>query len=217
MVYLMRHVAGNPMQQASEPLLRQYAEVMAQFHRVGFEYPNPVLGSNATWQGKWKNRHELWGNLQDCPLISQNLVIEAMQSIKETKSLTLPKTIVHGDFRLCHVFFEDESLSGLVDVDQSTQGERFIDLCYGLVSGSVPEGGSLMTFEQLQRTLSIYHKCLPLNEAEQFVLKAAFAYAILETFTDLCEANATEQDLNVTQALLGAILRVSEEELLAGA
>jgi hypothetical protein len=53
-----------------------------------------------------------------------------------------------------------------------------------------------------------------LNQAEQAILKAAFAYAILETLTDLCEAKATEQDINVTQALLGAILKASEPELL---
>jgi Ser/Thr protein kinase RdoA (MazF antagonist) len=215
-VYLMRQVPGNPMQRASKPLLRQYAEAMAQFHRVGFLYPNPVLGSDATWQGKWNNRRELWINLKDYPLISQALLRRAMQAIEETKPLTLPKTILHGDFRLCHVFFQDESLSGLIDVDQSTQGERFIDLCYGLVSGSLPEGGNLLTFEQLQNTLSIYHKCLPLNEVEQSILKAAFAYAILETLNDLCEAKATKQDINATQTLLSAILNTSAKELLLG-
>jgi Ser/Thr protein kinase RdoA (MazF antagonist) len=121
-VYLMRHIPGKPIQQASEPLLRQYAEAMAQFHRVGFEYPNPVLGSNATWQGKWQHRHELWSNLRDRPLILQNLLTQSMQLIEEAKSPALPKTIVHGDFRFCHVFFENESLSGFIDVDQSTQG-----------------------------------------------------------------------------------------------
>lgn len=213
-VYLMRDVSGKPMEQASEPLLRQYAEVMAQFHRVGLEYSHPVLGSDATWKSKWENRHELWSNLKNSPFISQDLVSEAMQLIEETGVCTLPQTILHGDFRFCHVFFEDNALSGLVDVDQSTQGERFIDLCYGLVSGSSPEGGSLLTFKHLQSTLSVYHQYLPLSEAEQSILKGAFAYAFLETLNDLSQSKPTKQDIDTTQTLLRVILKASEKELL---
>lgn len=212
-VYLMRNVLGKPMKQASQPLLRQYAEAMAQFHRVGFDYPHPVLGSNATWKGKWQNRHELWSNLKDSQFISQNLLSEAMQIIEQTQALTLPQTILHGDFRFCHVFFLDDSLSGFVDVDQSTQAERFIDFCYGLASGSSPEDVSLLTFEQLKSTLSIYHQHLPLNKAEQSVLKGAFAYAFLETLDDLTQSRATKQDIDKTQILLRAILKASKEEL----
>lgn len=213
-VYLMREVPGKPIQQAGEVLLRQYAKTMAQLHRVGVEYPHPVLGSNATWNGKWANRHELSSSLSKRPFITQNLVSEAIQVIEETGTCILPQTIVHGDFRFCHVFFQDGDLSGLVDVDQSTQGERFIDLCYGLASGSTPEGGSLLTFAQLQSTLSIYHQCLPLSEAEQSMLRGAFAYAFLETLDDLSQSGGTEQDVGTTQTLLQAILKASNKELL---
>lgn len=213
-VYLMHSVPGRPMEQAREPLLRQYAAAMAQFHQVGLEYSHSVVGSNATWEGKWKNRHDLWSNLKDSPFISQDLVSEAMQLIEETGACTLPQTMLHGDFRFCHVFFENDTLSGLIDVDQSTQGERFIDLCYGLASGSSPEGGSLLTFEHLRSTLSIYHQYLPLSEAEQSILKGAFAYAFLETLSDLSQSKATEQDINATQTLLHSILKASDEELL---
>ena len=202
------------MQQASEPLLRQYAQAMAQLHRAGTEYPHPVLGSNATWNGKWTNRHELRRSLSNCPFISQNLVSEAIQVIEKTEVCTLPQTIVHGDFRFCHVFFKDGNLSGLVDVDQSTQGERFIDLCYGLASGSTPEGGSLLSFAQVQSTLSIYHQCLPLSEVEQSMLRGAFAYAFLETLDDLSQSGGTEQDIRTTQTLLQAILKASDKELI---
>ncbi|KAB8320861.1 phosphotransferase [Tolypothrix campylonemoides VB511288] len=213
-VYLMRDVPGKPMEQASEPLLCQYAEAMAQFHRVGFEYSHPVLGSDATWEDNWENRHELWSDLKENPSISQDLVSEAMLLIEETEVCTLTQTILHGDFRFCHVFFQDNVLSGLVDVDESTQGERLIDLCYGLASGSSPAGGSLLTFEQLRSTLSMYHQCLPLSETEQSVLKGAFAYAFLETLGDLSEFKATKKDIDATQVLLRTVLKASTEELL---
>lgn len=214
-VYLMRDVPGKPMEQASKQLLQQYAEAMAQFHRIGLEYSHPVLGADdLTWESQWEDRHELRNDLKDCPFISQELVSESMRVIEETEVCTLPQTIIHNDFRFCHVFFQDNPLSGVVDVDQSTQGERLLDLCYGLASGSSPESGSLLTFEQLQNTLLMYHQCLPLSELEQSILKGVLVYAFLETLNDLSQCNSTEQDFNMTQTLLLSILNASEKELL---
>ena len=221
-VYLMRDVPGKPMKQASESLLRQYAEAMAQFHLVGLEYPHSVqgideIGVDETWRDKREDCHALSSELKDAPLISQELLSEAMQLIEKTQVCELTRTIVHGDFRFCHVFFEDNTLSGLVDVDESTQGERLIELCYGLASSSSPEGGSFLTFEQLRSTLVMYHQCLPLSEAEQSILKGVFAWAFLETLCGLSEIQATKKDIDKTQTILRAVLKVSTEELLDGA
>jgi Ser/Thr protein kinase RdoA (MazF antagonist) len=217
-VYLMRGVGGKPMHQTSASLLRQYAETMAHFHHIGLEYPHPILGSDATWNSKWKNRHNLWHKLKDSTLISLDLTTQAMQLIEETGLQTLPKTILHGDFRWCHVFFQDNTLSGIIDVDQSSQGERFIDLCYGLVSSSFPEGGSLLKFDELQYALSVYHECLPLSEVDKSILRATFAYAILETLSDICEfvltRKSTVQGIYSTQKLLQAVIDISNEELV---
>ncbi|MCU0532282.1 MAG: phosphotransferase [Hydrococcus sp. Prado102] len=214
-VYLMRDVPGKPMERASKQLLKQYAEAMAQFHRVGFEYAHPVLGADDwTWESQWEDRHDLRNDLKDCPLISQELVTESMRAIEETEVCVLPQTVIHRDFRFCHVFFQDDSLSGVIDVDQSTQGERLLDLCIGLASSSSPVGGSFLTFEQLQDTLSMYHRCLSLNESEKSVFKGVLVYAFLETLNDLSQENASEQDINMTQILLRSILKASEKELL---
>lgn len=214
-VYLMRDVLGKPMERVSKQLLQQYAEAMAQFHLIGFEYSHPVEGcDDVTWESQWENRHELLDDLSDRPFISQELVTESVQAIEATEVCTLPQTILHNDFRFCHVFFQDDSLSGIVDVDESTQGERSIDLCYGLASGSSPQGGSLLTFEQLKETLLMYHQTLPLSELERSILKGAFVRAFLDTLCHLSYCNATEQDLNVTQTLLRSILNASEKELL---
>jgi Ser/Thr protein kinase RdoA (MazF antagonist) len=216
-VYLMRHVPGKPMQQVSHRLLSQYAEAMAQFHRIGFDYYQPVQGDDyATWAAvkQQENLDALMSDLNDRPFISQELISEAMQVIEDTPVCTMPQTIIHGDFRFCHVFFQDNVLSGIIDMDESTQGERLLDLCYGLASGSSPEAGSLLTFEQLQDTLLMYHQSLPLNEQEQSILKGMFAYMFLATLCHLSYSNVTEQGIKGTQNLLRSILSISEQELL---
>lgn len=216
-VYLMCDVPGKPIEQVSKPLLSQYAEVMAQFHRIGFDYSQPVQGDDyATWADikQQENLDELRNDLHARPFILQELVTEAMQVIEDTPVCTMPQTIIHGDFRFCHVFFQSNALSGIIDMDESTQGERLLDLCYGLVSGSSPEAGSLLTFEQLQDTLLIYHQSLPLNEQELSTLKGMFAYMFLATLVHLSYSNGTEKGINVTQDLLRSLLSTSEQELL---
>lgn len=213
-VYLMRDVRGTPMKQAKALLLQQYAEAMAQFHQIGLEYSYPVRGNEETWASKKEDSQELYLELKDNPLIRQDLMSEAMQIIENTEACALKQTILHGDFRFCHVFFEGNVLSGIVDADESTQGERLIELCYGLVSGSSPTGGSLLSFEQLKSILATYHQCMPLNESEQSILKGVFAWAFLETLLFLCESQASKKDICITLTLLDTVLKASQEELL---
>lgn len=89
-------------------------------------------------------------------------------------------------------------------------------LCYGLVSGSSPQGSSILTFEQLRSTLKIYHQCSPLNEAEQSVLKGVLTWALIETLCDLSEFQATQEDIEMTQMLLRTVLDTTTEELWCG-
>lgn len=216
-VYLMCGVPGRPIEQVSEPLLSQYAKAMAQFHQIGFDYSQPVQGDNyATWADikQQENLDELQNDLRDRPFISQELVAEAMRVIESTPICTMPQTVIHGDFRFCHVFFQDNVLSGIIDMDESTQGERLLDLCYGLISGSSAEAGSLLTFGQLRNTLLMYHQILPLNEQEQLTLKGMFAYMFLAHLVHLSYSNGTKQGINVTQDLLRSLLNISEQELL---
>ena len=78
-----------------------------------------------------------------------------------------------------------------------------------------PEAESLLTFEQLQDTLLIYHQSLPLNEQERSTLKGMFVYMFMATLVHLSYSNGTEKGIKVTQDLLRLILSTSEQELLS--
>jgi len=204
-VYLMRAQRGGPMRAVHAGAVQQYGEVMAQVHRLGLQYAHPVVGSLATWNSKWHQRAQLWQDLHTAPGVSSAVLSHAMHLIEHTGPHTFSASMLHGDFRLCHVFFHDDRLTGIIDVDQSTYGERWVDLCYGLVSGADPERGSLFDFATLQTALHMYQRALPLPEGDRVALKAAFAYAVLETLRDLLPGviagTASVQDLEVTQQL----------------
>jgi Ser/Thr protein kinase RdoA (MazF antagonist) len=217
-VYLMRALSGTTMRTASYRTIQEYATVMAAFHRLGSQYSHSVVGSLATWNSKWAQREQLWRDLHVAPFVSQALVTRAMHLVEQAGPGTLSATILHGDFRLCHVLFEHEQLTGIIDVDQSTYGERWVDVCYGFLSGADPERGSLFDFAALQTALHTYHHLFPFTDDDRAALKATFAYATLETLRDLLPGviagTASAHDIEVTQQLFATILAASEDELL---
>lgn len=209
-VYLMQGIDGKPSLGMDKRKIRQYAKLMSDFHRIGAEYPEKNLGSIATWGGKWSNRNQLWDGLAQLPHLNRTLIDKAVRVVEKNGAQEFPKTIIHGDFRLCHVLFEGKQIRGIIDIDQSTQGEKFVDLCYGLVSGASPESGSLLNHEQVIYALNTYHQFFPLTKNEIASLKAFFSYAALETLSELAgnvmAGTAKLQEIQRTEQLLEHIL-----------
>jgi Ser/Thr protein kinase RdoA (MazF antagonist) len=213
-VYLMTAIPGKPAQTMTSKRLQQYVELMARFHKLGSDYPGRNLGSIATWNGKLRGRDEFFKSLEEMQNLNQTLVKSAEQVVDEAREHVFPSTILHGDFRLCHVFFEGDQLTGTIDLDQSTQGERFVDLCYGLVSGAEPEHGSLLTYPQVLGALQSYHQLNPLSAEEVAYLKPFFALALLETLSEL-SGNVSAgtipiEHIHKTEHLLAQILRTEQ-------
>jgi Ser/Thr protein kinase RdoA (MazF antagonist) len=220
-VYLMRRLPGAPMQAPRPATVQRYAATMARFHEIGNHYPHPVLGSLATWTSKWQQRERLRRDLEGAAEIDQALLTRALGLIERSLPQPLSTSVLHGDFRLCHVLFAEGELSGLIDVDQSTSGERWVDLCYGLLSGSAPEDGSLLDRDLVQLALRTYHQTLPLTDADLTMLPVCFTYAMLETLRDLLPSvragTAAQDELVRTQLLGAAILDTPVATLLASA
>lgn len=213
-VYLMREIPGTPMPTPRENELSQYATAMAHFHEVGATYPHRIAGRTATWNSKLKERERLWQQANQQPLLSPALLTTARELVEETGESDLSTTIVHGDFRFCHVLFDEGNLTGLIDVDTSTTGERWVDYCAGLLSGNSPERGNLLDFEQLRQAMTYYHERRPLDASDQSALRATFAYAAVETLYDLSQfvaAGTTDKDdIESLQTLLDRILQSSD-------
>jgi len=212
-VYMMTKLPGKPCNVHSQETLNQYIEWMAAIHNAGEQYPHENRGSNATWKGKWEQRQAVYKALETFDFLNKELILQAAQEIEALGPQTFKKVIIHGDSRLCHVLYQEDILSGLIDFDQSTQGERWIDLCYGLISGAEPQNGSQLSFKQLQNALRHYHEWLKIPEDEQAALKAFFAYAGLETLTELANFNQRGvlplTEIRKTEALLAAIFNTS--------
>ncbi len=213
-VYLMREIRGAPMREPHSVLLEQYAAAMARFHEVGLSFPYAASGQRQTWNGMLKRWPAICKAAEESPFVSSTLVNRAIKVVERAGKQSLSSTIINCDFRFCHVFFEEDRLTGVVDVDTATHGERWRDFCIGLLSGNSPEGGGFLSFDELRETLVCYDKYLPLDACDRSVLKSTFAFAGVETIWELVRfvANgiAPKEDIDSAQELLAAILDSSE-------
>jgi Ser/Thr protein kinase RdoA (MazF antagonist) len=213
-VYLITTVPGKPCINHTDKTLDQYIEWLAAIHNWGEQYPHENLGSLATWNAKWEERHVLLKTLEPFSFLDQALITRAIQELEARGPQEFTQVIVHGDARLCHALYEGEKFSGFIDFDQSTQGERWMDLCYGLISGPEPHSGSQLTLKQVQYALRHYHEWLKIPPDERAALKACFAYAGLETLSELALFHQRGvlplEELRRTEGLLMGIMNTKE-------
>ncbi len=97
----------------------------------------------------------------------------------------LPCTHLHGDARLCHVFFEGTRVSGLIDPDQAAWGERILDVAQAAVSHGDPARAALLDPVLIRAFLDAYDREASLTDAERRALPRALDAAIAEALADV--------------------------------
>lgn len=228
-VYLMRAVPGEVLREASPARVDAYARVMAQYHRYGQGFESRVMGGEAsrvTWADRAQDVGDLVAALERFfPVLAETtrqLLPEVAARLRAAfpEGQTLPRTHLHGDFRLCHVLYTGDEVTGLLDVDQSTWGERLTDLCYGLMSAPTPENGAFLTLAELRRFFQTYDALLPLEDTERAALVPGLLLAGLELLGDLLlflergVSGVTPADVQRAEQLLADLAVLQQDGLL---
>jgi Ser/Thr protein kinase RdoA (MazF antagonist) len=97
----------------------------------------------------------------------------------------LPRTHLHGDARLCHVFFDGTRVTDLIDPDQAAWGERILDLVQAAVSHPDPARAALLDPVLIRAFIEAYARETPLTDAERAALPAALRAAVAEALADV--------------------------------
>jgi Ser/Thr protein kinase RdoA (MazF antagonist) len=185
--YVMHEVRGEVMKRVTEERLEQFVQTLAVFHQSGEHYEPRVYA-------KARSIHDfLQDALTGLQLYSytpeQNGLLEKITSYVENIFNTfkthdsLSKTHVHWDFRFCHVLFEGNKVSGLLDAEQTTYAERIYDVCVAVVSHSNPARCLLLNPERIFMALRRYHELYPFNPYDREGLKAMLLCALLNELT----------------------------------
>lgn len=153
--------------------------------------------------------------------VTRSLLGTALAGAEAASPVTeLPHTHIHGDLRLCHVLFNGEQVTGLLDIDQANWAERLADVCYGAVSAPNPEVGAFLTFAEIGTFLSAYDRTSPFTSDEKAALKGGLLAALVELLGDLVQfldaeaQGVTLEDLGRAKGLFANIAQVSATSLL---
>ena len=218
--YVMKTLPGRPMIRKTAGELEQYAHVMAQFHRLGAAYEPKVYARSRDVHRYFAEARD---DLESASLSSEQQKLlsrilaytdERLAPLKSNN--TLSKTHVHRDFRLCHVLFEGQNVSGIIDAEHAEYAERIFDLCMGLVSHPNPARCLLLDLGEILNYVKHYDGLYPPTQPDRQTLKAMLLFALLNElsgallFVDTGQSEARETDI----AKLWLILK--QVEMLPG-
>lgn len=181
--YVMKTVRGHVMRRKTALRLEQYVRVIAEVHRLGVDYEPRVVSGYRNMQGFFREAVE--GLADATPATSyQRLLEEATGSVRAmladlTHRDDLSRTHIHGDFRLCHVMFDRGGVSGVIDAEHLTYGERLWDVCVGLVSHPNPARCLLLELSEVLSLLRLYDRLYPLTKTDRRALKGVLQLALL--------------------------------------
>ena len=182
--YVMRAARGEVMRRKTYARLERYVEVIANFHRIGVSYAPRVHSGYRNIHDflreateDLKNAYKLSAKHEDLLGRTIPYVENAFRGLESSNELS--KTHIHGDFRLCHVLFDKQHVSGVIDAEHVTYAERLYDLCTGLVSHPNPARCLFLDFDEILGLLKLYNALYPLTQADRGALKAMLLLALL--------------------------------------
>lgn len=181
--YVMKAVPGQVMRRKTARRLEQYVRVMAQVHRLGADYKPRIVANSQNLNDFFREAVESLAAFtlrkDDRRLLERvkRSVQTAVGRLEHRNDLS--KTHIHGDFRLCHVMFDQSGVSGVIDAEQITYAERLWEVCVGLVSHPNPARCLLLELGEVLELLKLYDGLLPFTEADRQASKGVLQLALL--------------------------------------
>ena len=200
--YLMMAMPGKPVTGNTERQVENYARVMADFHSLGEEYleshPRNISDDSSLFTIPKQIHNELpklqsdlsaFGDVFSSHEVSllANAFHHLENRLEAIARVGFKKTIIHGDFRLCHVLEENDKITGIIDFDQTGYAERLIDVCFGIISSPEPNSAKALSLGQQQHFLVAYHQRYPFTEEELSILADLLVWTNLDQLRDMCK------------------------------
>jgi Ser/Thr protein kinase RdoA (MazF antagonist) len=210
--YVMREVQCEVMAEVTPKRLEQFTQTLAKFHRLGESYEPKVYA-------KARSIHDFLRDAitelepysyttKEIALLKQ--ITPYIQTVFEDfkRHNALSKTHIYWDFRFCHVLFEGDTVTGILDSEQSTYAERIYDVCVAIVSHSNPARCLLLNPQQVLGSLKRYDELYPFNSYDHRGLKAMLLCALLNElggkllFLQTGQSESKQEDVDTTWAML---------------
>lgn len=200
--YLCSRVPGTPLSPTAPPQLSAYASLLATIHDLGERYAvtaGEVTSSKASNESlnariETSLPHLREGLFESADTLFSGEQLNLLQSgvefventYEEHVPVRLPQTHIHGDFRLCHVLQRNGTITGVLDFDEVTYGERLADVCFGLISAPEPNNGKAIPLALQRHVLQEYDTHQTLTPTERAALPTLLVWSNLMQLNGLC-------------------------------
>lgn len=170
---------------------------MAAFHRLGVDYTPKVYTKSRNMYSYFREARESLEKADGLTAERQKLLERTLAYIHRILEQVqaddaLSKTHVHGDFRFCHIFLKNGSVSGIIDAEHIDYAERVFEVCMGLVSHTDPARCLLLSSDEILACLRRYDRLYPFNEADHRALKAVMMCALLNELSGFIGTGRSE-------------------------
>jgi Ser/Thr protein kinase RdoA (MazF antagonist) len=181
--YVMREVHGEPMTEVTAERLEQFIQTLATFHRLGEMYAPRVFAESRSIHDFLQDaitELKSYSYTPEQTVLLEKIIVYVPKVFDDFKRRNaLSKTHIHWDFRFCHVLFEGDKVTGILDAEQATYAERIYDVCVAFVSHSNPARSLLLDGDQILSALKHYDELYPFSQVEKEGLKAMLLCALL--------------------------------------
>ena len=220
--YVMKTLPGGPMVCKTAQGLEACLGVMASFHRLGADYTPKLYAKSRNMYIYFQEARESLEGADGLSPEQQALLGRTLDYTHDVlgrvrASDALSKTHVHGDFRFCHIFFEGNNVSGIIDAEHIDYAERVFDVCMGLVSHTDPARCLLLDLREILGCLRRYDQLYPFNETDHRALKAVLLCALLNElsgFVGTGRSEARGESAYELRQALAEVERLPESDLL---
>jgi Ser/Thr protein kinase RdoA (MazF antagonist) len=177
--YLLDVVPGEPTTVWSAAHADATAAVFARLHQLGRDEPQQP-GEQMSFVGCWLDLQEAVERLAAASVLPQETLARTHELVAAGPPLEdLVWTHIHGDARLCHVFFKGSAVSGIVDYESGVWGQRLLDVAFHLISHPDSARIAFLGVEAITQWLGRYDSRFPFTEAERSALGVALCCALL--------------------------------------
>lgn len=200
--YLCTPVPGTPITPTDPDHLAAYASLMATIHDHGATYAQTYTktkNGNASKQSLNTRIGQSLPHLRDGLLDTHASLFSPSQLAIFTNGIAylertyesrvparLPETHLHGDLRVCHALQQNGTITGVLDFDEITYGERLADVCFGLISAPEHNNGKAIPPALQRYILSEYNDHQSLTETERAALPVVLIWSNLVQLNGLC-------------------------------
>lgn len=181
--YVMRELRGEVMTKVTPERLEQFIQTLVKFHRLGETYEPRVHAESRDIHDFLQDaitELKSYSYMPKQTVLLEKIILYVQKVFDNFKwHNALSKTNIHWDFRFCHVLFEGDMVSGILDSEQATYAERIYDVCVAFVSHSNPARCLLLDGDQILSALKHYDKLYPFSQVDKEGLKAMLLCALL--------------------------------------